>query len=83
MGELDHTRLFLEAPAHARGFLLRSLINRDDRFSPKADKLADVSLSPLRATSCREQMQQGSLLFRHFAFVPPAVDYVSGRSGQC
>jgi hypothetical protein len=30
------------------------------RFAPKADKQADVSLSPLCAISCREQSQQAA-----------------------
>jgi hypothetical protein len=36
------------------------------RFTPKADKRADVSPSPLSAKSGREQMQRGAVLFDHF-----------------
>jgi hypothetical protein len=38
---------------------------RHVRFAPKAEKDADVSASPLCATSGCEQSQQGSPLFDH------------------
>jgi hypothetical protein len=42
------------------------------RFAPKADKSADISLSPLSANSRREQVQQ----------IPQLLDHLVGAGEQ-